>query len=46
MTDEKLISLYWERDENAIPCTERKYGADCRRLAGNLLSRREDAEGS
>ena len=43
MDDEKIIDLYWARSEQAIYETDQKYGAMCRRLAGNLLRNDEDA---
>ena len=30
MDDEKIIALYWQRDESAITATDAKYGARCR----------------
>lgn len=44
MEDSAIVTLYWDRDENAISETERKYGAYCRAIAQNILSCREDAE--
>ncbi len=44
MEDEKIIDLYWERDQAAITHTEQKYGGYCRRIAGNILYDREDCE--
>ena len=44
MEDAQIVSLYWERSEDAIRETERKYGAFCHALALNILSIREDAE--
>lgn len=44
MTDEEIVALYWNRDEAAIRETGTKYGAYCRRVAGNLLPSAEDAE--
>lgn len=44
MEDEEIVRLYYARDERAIRLTERKYGSFCHRLAGSLLSAREDAE--
>ena len=44
MEDEKIIGLYFARDERAIPCTDEKYGKRCRALAVNILSSREDGE--
>ncbi|MBR4034782.1 MAG: sigma-70 family RNA polymerase sigma factor [Clostridia bacterium] len=44
MKDEKIIELYFSRDEDAIKETEKKYGALCRYIASNFLSLREDRE--
>ena len=44
MEDERIIDLYWRRDEDAIAETDRKYGPFCHTLALNILSVREDAE--
>ena len=44
MEDEEIIRLYYARDEGAVRQTEQKYGPFCRRLAGNILAAREDAE--
>lgn len=44
MQDSEIIALYWQRDEAAIAETSRKYGAYCFRIAGNILTAKEDAE--
>ncbi len=44
MDDRKIIDLFFARDENAIAEVEKKYGALCRYIAGNILENREDAE--
>ncbi len=44
MDDNKIVELYWNRDEAAIPATQKKYGAYCTAIAGNILSSREDVE--
>lgn len=44
MDDEKIVELYWERDENAIRQTQLKYGRYCYSIAFNILGDREDAE--
>lgn len=44
MEDQAIVQLYWDRDEEAIVQSDRKYGAFCLRLALNLLSLRQDAE--
>ncbi len=44
MEDSQIIEMYWQRNENAIVETDRRYGAFCFKIALNLLSVREDAE--
>ena len=44
MEDEKIIELYFARDEQAVAETDRKYGAYCFTLASSILNNREDAE--
>lgn len=44
MTDIEIITLYWERSEEAITCTMQKYGRYLLRLAQNILHIHEDAE--
>ena len=44
MEDEKIITLYWERDENAIRETDIKYGKYCYTIAHNILHSHEDSE--
>lgn len=44
MEDEKIVTLYWERNENAILETEAKYGKYCYTVAYNILHSREDSE--
>lgn len=44
MEDEKIIELYFARDEQALAETDRKYGAYCFSLASSILGSREDAE--
>lgn len=44
MEDEKIIDLYWDRNQSAITETEHKYGSYCRRIANNILYSREDSE--
>lgn len=39
-----IISLYFQRMEDAIVQTQKKYGAYCYSIAMNLLNLREDAE--
>ncbi len=44
MEDEKIVALYWERNENAIRETDRKYGSYCYAIAYNVLHSHEDSE--
>ena len=44
MKDEKIISLFFKRDERALEETERKYGNLIRYIASNILSVPKDAE--
>ena len=44
MEDEKIIQLYFARDEQAVAETDRKYGGYCFTLANTILNSREDAE--
>lgn len=44
MRDESIIRLYFERNENAIDETDKKYGNYCYRIADNILHSREDSE--
>ena len=44
MEDAAIVALYWERSEEAIRESDRKYGPYCSVIARNILSSREDAE--
>ena len=44
MTDQEIIGLYWDRDEQALSQTERTYGGYCRSIAWNILKNRQDTE--
>ena len=33
MEDKKIVDLYWQRNEEAIPETAAKYGSYCRIIA-------------
>ena len=46
MEDEKIISLYWDRNETAIQETETKYGRYLMKIACNILNDREDSQES
>lgn len=44
MEDEKIIELYWQRDEEALKQTNQKYGAFCFYIAHNILKNEEDSK--
>ena len=44
MNDEKIIELYFSRDESAIAETQKKYGGLCRYITSNFLALPEDRE--
>ncbi|MBQ3085472.1 MAG: sigma-70 family RNA polymerase sigma factor [Clostridia bacterium] len=44
MTDRELVALYWERDEQAIVETGKKYGGYCHSIAYHILNNHSDAE--
>lgn len=44
MEDEKIIGLYWDRNEDAIVETSSKYGKLCFLIANNILANHEDSE--
>ena len=44
MTDEEIISLYFERSEEAITATQRKYDSYCRTIVSRILSSPRDTE--
>lgn len=44
MDDEKIVALYWERDQHAITETKEKYGKYLYTIAYNVLACPEDAE--
>lgn len=44
MDDEKIISLFFERDESAITELGGKYGGLCREISYNILKSRQDTE--
>lgn len=46
MEDEKIVSLYWEREESAISETEKKYDRYLTKIAYNILYDREDSRES
>ena len=44
MEDERIVRLYWERNENAIRESEMKYGKYCYSIAYNILHSHEDSD--
>ena len=44
MEDERIVKLYWERNEAAIRESEAKYGKYCYTIAYNILHSNEDSE--
>jgi len=44
LEDMQIIELYWQRDEQAISETDKKYGPFCLRLAMNILRSFQDSE--
>ena len=44
MKDSEIVNLYWERSEQAVEETEKKYGRYCHRIAYNILENTEDSE--
>ncbi|MBE6558459.1 MAG: sigma-70 family RNA polymerase sigma factor [Ruminococcaceae bacterium] len=44
MTDQEIIALYFDRDEQAIVETAQRYGQTCMKTAMRILDNRSDAE--
>ena len=44
MDDKAIISLLFERSENALTAIQSKYGRLCSKIAGNILNNTSDAE--
>jgi RNA polymerase sigma-70 factor (ECF subfamily) len=44
MKDEKIVGLYWERNEAAISESGKKYGSYCHSIAYNILQSHEDSD--
>ena len=44
MEDNKIIELYWNRNEKAIIETQKKYGNYCNTIAYNILQNKEDSK--
>ena len=43
MTDERIVELYWNRDESAVAETQTKYGRYLTKIAYNILTDMEDS---
>lgn len=46
MEDDKIVNLYWERDEQAIQETQNKYDRYLTKIAYNILNNTEDSRES
>lgn len=44
MEDNQISKLFWDRDENAIAETSKKYGSYCYAIAKNILHSKEDSD--
>lgn len=44
MEDSAIVDLYWQRSDQAIRETEKKYGAYCHRIAYSICGSEQDAE--
>ena len=44
MDDARIVALYWERSDEAIPETASKFGSYLTSISQNILANREDAE--
>ena len=44
MDDERIVDLYWLRDERAISETASKYESYCMKISMNILNDRQDSE--
>jgi len=44
MEDSQIVDLYWARSEDAVKCTQQKYGAYLLKIAQNILSDLQDSE--
>lgn len=43
MTDERIVQLYWDRNESAVAETQTKYGRYLTKIAYNILANMEDS---
>jgi DNA-directed RNA polymerase specialized sigma24 family protein len=44
LEDERIVELFFDRSEEAVAALLEKYGAQCRKMAGNILGDARDAE--
>ena len=44
MTDEKIVELFWSRDERALSETQEKYKNLCMYVGAQILASNEDRE--
>ena len=44
MEDREIVDLYWQRSDNAIEESDKKYGNYCHKIAYNVCSNHEDSE--
>lgn len=44
MNDDTIVTMFWNRDENAISAISEKYGAYCLTISKNILGNSEDAK--
>ena len=44
MDDQAIIDLYWDRSEEAIVQTDKKYGKYCFTIANRILENPDDSE--
>ena len=44
MEDKQIVQLFWDRNEQAIEESSKKYGNYCRRIARNILQSEEDVK--
>lgn len=43
MEDRQIVELFWDRDQQALIHTQKKYSAYCTTIAQNILENKEDA---
>lgn len=44
MEDSVIVRMYWDRNEEALSATAKKYGSYCLSIAKNIVGNNEDAE--